>query len=77
MADLTLSLAIAPYDRVMPLITGEAKPEGLTLEYARVPGPDIFYRQLKFHQFDVSEMSFSLIPCFLVYFGQFWWPSRF
>ena len=59
MADLTLSLAIAPYDRVMPLITGEVKPEGINLEYAQVPGPDIFYRQLKFQQFDLSEMSFS------------------
>ena len=59
MPDLKLSLAIGATDRVMPLITGEVKPEGITLEFSDVPGPDIFYRQLKFNQFDVSEMSFS------------------
>ena len=59
MPDLKLSLAMDATDRVMPLITGEVKPEGITLEFYDVPAPDIFYRQLKFNQFDVSEMSFS------------------
>ncbi len=57
--DLVLSFSISPYDRVMPLITGEVKPDGITLEYTPRPGPDLFYRQLKFNQFDLSEMSFS------------------
>ena len=59
MADLNLSFAISPYDRVEPLITGEVKPLGVNLTYTDLPVPDIFYRQLKFHQFDVSEMSMS------------------
>ncbi|MBI4200311.1 MAG: hypothetical protein HY535_07555 [Chloroflexi bacterium] len=59
MADLVLSFSIAPYDRVMPLITGEVKPVGITLQYQPVAGPDLFYRQLKFNQFDLSEMSHS------------------
>ena len=50
-----------PYDRVMPLITGEVNPEGIKLEYQGLPGgiPGLFYDQLKFQRFDVSEMSFS------------------
>ena len=59
MPDLVLSLCMSPYDRIMPLITGEVKPAGITLEYTPRPGPDLFYRQLKFQQFDLSEMSFS------------------
>lgn len=59
MADLVLSLTCSQNDRVMPLITGEVKPVGITLEFTPLPVPDTFYRQLKFQQFDVSEMSFS------------------
>jgi 4,5-dihydroxyphthalate decarboxylase len=59
MKELELSFACTPYDRVQPLITGEVKPQGLALRYTDLPSPDIFYRQLKFNQFDVSEMSFS------------------
>ena len=59
MQDLGLSFRIGHYDRVDALITGEVKPEGITLHYEPLPGPDVFYRQLKFSQFDVSEMSFS------------------
>src|SRR5919205_302145 len=44
MADLHLSFAMTPYDRVLPLITGEVKPAGIRLKYQR---------------YDVSEMSFS------------------
>ena len=61
MADIKLSFACTPYDRVLPLISGEVKPDGITLEYSRAPGgvPRIFYDQMKFHRYDVSEMSMS------------------
>jgi 4,5-dihydroxyphthalate decarboxylase len=61
MADLKLSFACTPYDRVQPLITGEVKPDGITLEYEGAPGgvPRIFYEQIKFQRYDVSEMSMS------------------
>ena len=32
MADLHLSFAMTPYDRMMPLINGEVKPDGITLD---------------------------------------------
>ena len=61
MADLKLSFAMTPYDRVLPLINGEVKPDGIELEYAGMPGavPRVFYEQIKFRRYDVSEMSMS------------------
>src|SRR5262245_14112856 len=59
MRDLELSLSINQYDRLAPLLTGEVKAQGITLNFSPLSGPDIFYRQLKFSQFDVSEMSIS------------------
>src|SRR5687767_3332694 len=61
MGDLHLSFAMTPYDRVMPLITGEVKPAGITLEYQGMPGavPGVFYDQLKFARYDLSEFSLS------------------
>jgi 4,5-dihydroxyphthalate decarboxylase len=64
--DLTLSFAISPYDRVLPLISGEVKPSGIRLEYepnpspsANSPVPRMFFEQIKYQRYDVSEMSFS------------------
>lgn len=61
MADLRLSFAITAYDRVLPLINGEVKPDGITLDYMGMPGavPRVFYEQIKFQRYDVSEMSMS------------------
>jgi 4,5-dihydroxyphthalate decarboxylase len=65
-ADLSLSFAISPYDRVLPLISGEVKPSGIRLEYepnpspsASSPVPRMFFEQIKYQRYDVSEMSFS------------------
>ncbi len=65
MSDLHLSFAMTPYDRVMPLITGEVKPAGITLDYLGMPGavPGVFYDQIKFQRYDLSEMSFSSFLC--------------
>jgi 4,5-dihydroxyphthalate decarboxylase len=61
MPDLVLSFAMTPYDRVLPLINGEVKPDGITLEYMGMPGgvPRVFYEQIKFQRYDISEMSMS------------------
>jgi 4,5-dihydroxyphthalate decarboxylase len=60
-ADIHLSLAVKPYDRVLPLICGEVKPDGIILDYMGMPGdiPRVFYEQIKFKRYDVSEMSIS------------------
>jgi 4,5-dihydroxyphthalate decarboxylase len=61
MADLHLSFAMTPYDRLLPLINGEVKPDGIILDYMGMPGsvPRVFYEQIKFQRYDVSEMSMS------------------
>lgn len=61
MSDLRLTCVIGAYDRIVPLMTGEVKPEGITLEFAEAPSnPNImFYNQMRFGRYDVSEMSFS------------------
>lgn len=61
MTDLRLSFAMTPYDRVLPLINGEVKPDGITLDYMGTPGgvARVFYEQIKFQRYDVSEMSIS------------------
>ena len=61
MADIRLSFAMTAYDRVLPLINGEVKPDGITLDYAGMPGdiPRVFYDQIKFRRYDISEMSIS------------------
>ncbi len=61
MTDITLSFASNPYDRLMPLINGQVKPDGITLDYQGVPGGGnrIFYEQIKFQRYDISEMSIS------------------
>lgn len=61
MADISLSFAMNPYDRVLPLLRGEVKPDGITLDYMGTPGgiPRVFYEQIKFRRYDVSEMSIS------------------
>ena len=61
MADITLTFSTTPYDRVLPLITGEVKPDGIILDYMPSPGgvPTLFYNQMKFKRYDLSEMSVS------------------
>lgn len=61
MSDLKLSFAMTAYDRILPLISGEVKPDGITLEYTGMPGgfSRVFYDQMKFKRYDVSEMSVS------------------
>jgi 4,5-dihydroxyphthalate decarboxylase len=61
MSDLQLSFAMTAYDRVLPIINNEVRPDGIDLEYKGMPGavPRVFYEQIKYHRYDVSEMSMS------------------
>lgn len=69
-----MTFAIQPYDRVLPLIHGEVQVEGVTLEYRGMPGGNggVFYDQLRFGKYDVSEMSIS---SFLIQRAK-GWPYR-
>jgi len=59
MKSLVLSFACAPYDRIFPLVNGVVKPEGIDLIYLPLEVEEIFWRQVKHEEFDVSEMSLS------------------
>jgi 4,5-dihydroxyphthalate decarboxylase len=61
MSDLKITMAMTPYDRVQPLINGEVTPDGIEMEYTGMPGgvPRVFYEQIKFQRYDISEMSLS------------------
>jgi len=59
MADLQLSLIMGENPRSKPVLDGSMKPEGIELTTTTAFPSEIFWRQLKFAEFDVSEMSLS------------------
>ncbi|HEY0451114.1 ABC transporter substrate-binding protein [Actinophytocola sp.] len=59
MATLSLSFACWDYDRTKALQDGRVRPEGVELIPLVLPVEETFYRQLRHHEFDVSEMSLS------------------
>jgi 4,5-dihydroxyphthalate decarboxylase len=56
---LQLSLAISSNPRTWPILDGRIKPDGIDLIPTVLHPSEMFWRQLKFAEFDVSEMSFS------------------
>jgi len=56
---LTLSIAFAENPRTRPILDGRAKADGIDLVPSIVGPSELFWRQLRFADFDVAEMSFS------------------
>src|ERR1700757_4006695 len=56
---LPLSIALSDNPNTRPLIDGEVVPEGIALTPTAVHPSEMFWRQLRFAEFDVSEMSMS------------------
>jgi 4,5-dihydroxyphthalate decarboxylase len=56
---LDLSAAFAPNARTRPILDGTVTAEGMRLFGTAVHASEMFWRQLKFAEFDVSEMSCS------------------
>jgi 4,5-dihydroxyphthalate decarboxylase len=54
-----LSIAVAPYDRTLPLMAGLIPIEGITPTYVTAPLEEIFARAFDEQAFDVTELSFS------------------
>src|ERR687886_3069834 len=59
MANLQLSLIMGSNDRSRPVLDGTVKPDGIDLTCTIAHPSEIFWRQLHFKEFDVSEMSLS------------------
>ncbi|MEK7335557.1 MAG: ABC transporter substrate-binding protein [Candidatus Binatota bacterium] len=59
MPKLTLSFISQFNERVQPLMDGTIQPKGLELIPTYSPPSETFWRQLKFQEFEISEMSLS------------------
>jgi 4,5-dihydroxyphthalate decarboxylase len=57
--NLPLSIAMASNPRTWAVFDGRVKADGIDLIPSPVFASELFWRQLKFADFDVSEMSFS------------------
>jgi 4,5-dihydroxyphthalate decarboxylase len=59
MANLHLSLVLSNNDRTQPIIDGTVRPDAIDLAVSTLHPSEMFWRQLHFAEFDVSEMSIS------------------
>ncbi len=57
--NLQLSVGLTSNPRTWPIFDGRVAPDGIDLILNRVHPSELFWRQLRFADFDVSEMSFS------------------
>lgn len=57
MADLKLTLACEDYDRTRALRDGSVKPDGIEINYLALPVEEIFWRMLRYQEFDAAELS--------------------
>jgi 4,5-dihydroxyphthalate decarboxylase len=57
MGNFHLTLACEDYDRTRPVKDGIIKPEGIELNYLVMSVEEIFWRMMKYEEFDVSELS--------------------
>ena len=56
---IQLGLGIANNPRTRAIIDGKVAPDGIDLICSPLHGSELFWRQLHFGDFDVSEMSMS------------------
>ena len=82
MTKLNLNFACWGYDRMQPLADGRVKPDGIDLNFHDLEVEETFFRQARFREFDVSEMSLSSYTVSLFrekppFIAIPVWPSRF
>jgi 4,5-dihydroxyphthalate decarboxylase len=59
MATVPITIACGNYDRTAAIRDGRIKIEGCEATYLPLEPEEIFHRAFRFHEFDVSELSFS------------------
>src|SRR5688572_9020961 len=59
MPNIQLSMCLSDNDRTRPLKDGRIKADGIDLNISTAHPSEMFWRQLHFSEFDVSEMSMS------------------
>jgi 4,5-dihydroxyphthalate decarboxylase len=57
--NIQLSIGITSNPRTWPIIDGRIKPDGIDFVPTVLHPSELFWRQLRYSEFDVSEMSFS------------------
>jgi 4,5-dihydroxyphthalate decarboxylase len=58
-ANLKLTLACWDYDRTRPIMENRVQFDGIDLTYLNLVVEETFFRQMRHHEFEVSEISFS------------------
>jgi 4,5-dihydroxyphthalate decarboxylase len=56
---LKLTFACGDYDRTRALAEGTIRPDGIDLNYLRLPVEETFFRMMRHREFEVAEMSLS------------------
>jgi 4,5-dihydroxyphthalate decarboxylase len=59
MRQLHITMAGGFYDRTRSLIDGSVRPEGIDLTYIELPIEEVFWRVLRYGEFDVAECSLA------------------
>lgn len=59
MPRLPLTFACGDYDRTRALAEGTIRPDGIELNYLRLPVEETFFRMMRHREFEVAEMSLS------------------
>jgi len=59
MSELRLSVAIGPYDRMMPLVRGEVRIDAVDPQFMLLEPEEIFFRAMRHEAFDICELSLS------------------
>jgi 4,5-dihydroxyphthalate decarboxylase len=59
LSNLKLSVAIGDYDQLRDFTTGRVRAEGIDITPINVSIEETFFRFTKYHEWDVSEMSFA------------------
>lgn len=82
MTKLNLTFGCWGYDRMKPLADGTVRPDGIDLNFLDMEVEETFYRQARFREFDMSEMSLSSYTVSLFkpdkpFIAIPVWPSRF
>ena len=65
MSAIRLTLALGDYDHTRDVAQGVVRPEGIELTWLNLPVEEIFFRFVKFAEWDVSELSFGKYVSFL------------
>jgi 4,5-dihydroxyphthalate decarboxylase len=56
---LHLSIAIGPYDRMLPLVLGETRIDAVDAQFMLLEPEEIFFRAMRHEAFDICELSLS------------------